>query len=85
MQPDVVIPSGALGDTLTVLDAGWQQIKVRLAEIDAPEKKQGLRPTDETGPFRPVLRSGGNHREQGPMNRYGRTIGLVALLRWQVF
>ena len=28
------------GDTLTVLDAGQQQIKVRLADIDAPEKAQ---------------------------------------------
>ena len=27
-------------DTLTVLDAGRQQIKVRLAEIDVPEEAQ---------------------------------------------
>lgn len=28
------------GDTLTVLDAGHRRVKVRLAEIDAPERRQ---------------------------------------------
>ena len=30
------------GDTVTVLDAGNQQHKIRLAGIDAPEKRQAL-------------------------------------------
>src|SRR5688572_14447004 len=30
------------GDTLTVLDAGKQQHKIRLADIDAPESKQAF-------------------------------------------
>ncbi len=28
------------GDTLTILDANYQQHKIRLAGIDAPERKQ---------------------------------------------
>jgi endonuclease YncB( thermonuclease family) len=31
------------GDTLTVLNEDFQQVKIRLAEIDAPEKKQAFR------------------------------------------
>ena len=30
------------GDTLTILDAGRQQHRIRLAEIDAPEKRQSF-------------------------------------------
>ncbi len=31
------------GDTLYVLDANYEQHKIRLAEIDAPERKQSWR------------------------------------------
>ena len=30
------------GDTLTVLNEDFQQVKIRLAEIDAPEKRQAF-------------------------------------------
>lgn len=37
-----VVVGVADGDTITVLDGGNRQIKVRLAGIDAPEKKQAF-------------------------------------------
>ncbi len=64
------------GDTLTVLDAGQQQIKVRLAEIDAPEKAQpyGQRAKQSLSAmcFKQAAIIDSNGRD-----RYGRTIGRV--------
>lgn len=65
------------GDTLTVLE-GTTQIKVRLAEIDAPELKQ---------PFGQRARQALGERLQGKTvrvewekkDRYGRTLGTVYL------
>ena len=64
------------GDTLTVLDAGRQQIKVRLAEIDAPEKAQpyGQRSKQALSGLcfgrEAIVDNTGR-------DRYGRTIGRV--------
>ena len=64
------------GDTLTVLDAGRQQIKVRLAEIDAPEKAQPY------GQRSKQALSGLCYGREAIIDnkgrdRYGRTIGRV--------
>lgn len=64
------------GDTLTVLDAGHQQIKVRLAEIDAPEKRQpfGQRSKQSLSGLcfgRDAVIENKGH------DRYGRVIGRV--------
>ena len=64
------------GDTLTVLDAWRQQIKVRLAEIDAPEKAQPY------GQRSKQALSGLCYGREAIIDnkgrdRYGRTIGRV--------
>jgi endonuclease YncB( thermonuclease family) len=64
------------GDTLTVLDAARRQIRVRLAEIDAPEShqpygsraKQGLSDLAFGKSVRVVVQD---------TDRYGRTVGRV--------
>lgn len=64
------------GDTLTVLDAQFQQHKIRLAGIDAPEKRQpfGQRSKQSLSSLaygRPV------RIEAGKTDRYGRVVGKV--------
>ena len=65
------------GDTLTVLRDDHQQVKVRLADIDAPEKLQafGNRSKQSLGALchgkRAVVTAQAN-------DRYGRTVGRVS-------
>lgn len=65
------------GDTLTVLSDDRQQVKVRLAEIDAPEKQQafGTRSRQSLGEL-----CHEKHAEVRvvDVDRYGRTVGRVA-------
>lgn len=71
-----VVVSIADGDTLTVLDETHRQTKVRLAEIDAPERgqpygtqsKQSLSEVCFKQPVRVQVVS---------VDRYGRTVGRV--------
>lgn len=64
------------GDTITVLVGGHEQIKVRLAEIDAPEKAQpfGQRSKQALSDlvFGKTVRV-----EQQDTDRYGRVVGRV--------
>lgn len=88
LQPTALLASGAItgqvvrvadGDTITILTAERQQIKVRLAEVDAPEKKQafGQRAKD----FTESLVAGKMVSVQTrDIDRYGRTVGEVFLL-----
>jgi endonuclease YncB( thermonuclease family) len=64
------------GDTITVLDAGKKQTRVRLAQIDAPEKRQdfGVASKDALSGLvygKPVT------VEVETTDRYGRTVGKV--------
>lgn len=64
------------GDTITVLDAERQQHKIRVAGIDAPEKKQPFGQKSKQSMsdmvFNREVEIVGNKRD-----RYGRTIGKV--------
>jgi len=65
------------GDTLTVLNEDFQQIKVRLAEIDAPEKKQpfGSRSRQSLGEICHEKRA---EVRVIDINRYKRIVGRVS-------
>lgn len=74
------VVSVADGDTLTLLDAGRRQHKIRLAQIDAPEKNQafGQRSRESlaalcAGRAAEVLNEG--------KDRYGRVVGRVLCAR----
>lgn len=65
------------GDTVTVL-RGREQVKVRLAEIDAPERKQPFGQRSRQNLAEMVFRQDVLVIEQGK-DRYGRSIGRLQL------
>jgi endonuclease YncB( thermonuclease family) len=67
----------ANGDTITVLDAGKRQVKIRLYGIDCPEKKQPFGNRARQATADAVM---GKDVTVHPINtdRYGRTVALVA-------
>lgn len=64
------------GDTLTMLGAANTQIKVRLAEIDAPEKSQPFGQASKKSLSDLCFDTVATVEAQG-QDRYGRTIGTV--------
>lgn len=71
-----LVVSIADGDTLTILDGGARQVNVRLAEIDAPEKRQafGARSRQSLGELCHEKRA---EVSVVDVDRYGRTVGRV--------
>lgn len=64
------------GDTLTLLVAGDEQVKIRLAQIDAPEKKQAF--GERSKQSLSALVFGKTVRvEVESKDRYGRSVGTV--------
>lgn len=70
------VVSVADGDTLTVVDAAGRRVKVRLAGIDAPEKRQAFGQQSKQALADRVF---GRQVvvDAGKTDRYGRTIGKV--------
>lgn len=64
------------GDTITVLDGGRQQYKIRLAGIDAPEKKQPFGERSRQNLSAMVFNRTVTI-EWDKRDRYGRTVGKV--------
>jgi len=64
------------GDTLTLLMAGNQQIKIRLAQIDAPESDQAFGQRSKESLSNMVFNK--NIRvEKETVDKYGRTVGTI--------
>ncbi|WP_337287213.1 thermonuclease family protein [Candidatus Methylomirabilis sp.] len=64
------------GDTITVLMGGHKQIKVRLAEIDAPEKSQAFGQRSKQS-LSDMIFGKSVRVEQRDVDRYGRVVGRV--------
>jgi endonuclease YncB( thermonuclease family) len=64
------------GDTITLLMAGNQQVKIRLAQIDAPEKDQAFGQRSKQSLSDMVINK--NIRvEKDTIDKYGRTVGTI--------
>lgn len=70
------VVSIADGDTITVLDAGRQQHKIRLAGIDAPEKKQAFGERSKQN-LAAIVFNKTVSVEWDKQDKYGRTVGKV--------
>jgi len=66
------------GDTLYVLDANYQQHKIRLAGIDAPERKQAYRLASRKH-LASIVAGKQVTVEYQKRDRYGRIVGKVLL------
>jgi endonuclease YncB( thermonuclease family) len=64
------------GDTITVLDSNKHQVKVRLAQIDAPEKKQDYGQASKKALSAAVFNKDVSV-EVETLDRYKRTVGKV--------
>jgi len=64
------------GDTLKILTPAHEQIKIRLAEIDAPEHDQPYGSRAKQALSDLAYGKTVNIEDEGP-DRYGRTIGLI--------
>lgn len=64
------------GDTITVLDAGHTQYKIRLAGIDAPEKKQAFGQVSKKS-LSDLVYEKVVSVEYSKQDRYGRIVGKV--------
>lgn len=64
------------GDTITVLDAGNRQTKVRLHQIDAPEKKQDFGQASKQS-LSDLVFGKPVRIEVADTDKYGRTVGKV--------
>lgn len=71
------------GDTITVLDSTNTQFKVRLAGIDAPEKKQAFGNVSKKS-LSDLVFDKKVTVDWKKLDRYGRTVGKVLIDGWDV-